>query len=234
MPVGGASDTVNVANPGNQSTYQNSALSLNVSGTSSGNHTLTWSAAGLPAGLSIGSASGVISGQISAAAGVYKVTVQASDSTGAFGWAPFNWTVQADVGTTVTNQASGTCLNDQGRSIAPGNPVQMWSCLSGAAEMFTQPTNAGELIVLGQCLTDPLGGTQQGGAGTSQVIEPCTTAAANQQWLHNSQNEYVLEQNFLCLTDTGGSKANGALAVLAKCTGATDQQWSGPQAGGNR
>ena len=57
MPVGGASDTVNVANPGNQSTYQNSALSLNVSGTSSGNHTLAWSATGLPAGLSIGSAS---------------------------------------------------------------------------------------------------------------------------------------------------------------------------------
>jgi hypothetical protein len=217
-----------VANPGNQSTYQNSTLILNVSGTSSGNHALTWSATGLPAGLTINSGTGVISGQISATPKSYPMTVQASDPTGAFAWVPFTWTVQADVGTTITNQASGTCLNDQGRSIAPGNTVFMWACLSGAAEMFTHPTNAGQLVVLGQCLTDPLDSPQHGGAGTSQVIEPCTTAAANQQWLHNSLNEYVLEQNFLCLTDTGGSKANGALAVLAKCTGATDQQWSGP------
>jgi Ricin-type beta-trefoil lectin domain/Putative Ig domain len=227
MPVGGASDIVNVANPGNQSTYQNSVLNLNVSGTSSGNHTLAWSAPGLPAGLTIGSASGVISGQITAPPGTYKVTVQASDSTGAFGWVPFIWTVQADVGTAVTNQASGTCLNDFGYTITPGNRVIMWKCNGLSNEMFTYPANAGELIVLGQCLTDPTD-ANPGGAGTLQVVEPCNTGAANQQWLHNSKNEYVLEQNFLCLTDQGGSTQNGALAVLEKCTGATDQQWSGP------
>ena len=228
MPIGGSSDIVNVANPGNQSTYQKSALSLNVSGTSSGNHPLTWSAAGLPAGLKIGSASGVISGQITAPPKTYKVTVSASDSTGAFGWKTFSWTVTADVGTPVTNQASGTCLNDHGRSITPGNQVIMWACIAGPAEMFSHPNNAGPLIVLGQCLTDPLGGVHHGGAGTLQVIEPCTTAAANQQWLHDSKNEYVLEQNFLCLTDQGGSTQNGAPIVLEKCTGATDQRWSGP------
>jgi serine protease len=228
MPIGGTSDIVNVANPGSQSTYQNSALTLNVSGTSSGNHPLTWSATGLPSGLTIDPASGVISGRITAPPKVYPVSVQASDSTGAFGWAPFDWTVTADVGTTVTNQASGTCLNDRGYSIAPGSPIQMWKCLAGPAEMFTHPTNAGELIVLGQCLTDPTD-AQPGGAGTLQVIEPCNPGAANQQWLHNSKNEYVLEQNFLCLTDQGGSTLNGAPVVIEKCTGATNQRWSGPQ-----
>jgi serine protease len=227
MPVGGASDIVTVANPGNQSTYQNSALNLNVSGTSSGNHSLTWSATNLPSGLSIASASGVVSGQITAAPGTYTVTVQASDSTGAFGWAPFTWTVTADVGTVVTNKASGTCLNDHGYTITPGNPVVMWKCNNLSNEMFSYPANAGELIVLGQCLTDPTD-ANPGGAGTHQVVEPCNTGAANQQWLHNSKNEYVLEQNFLCLTDQGGSTLNGVPVVIEKCTGATDQQWSGP------
>ena len=157
----------------------------------------------------------------------YKVTVQASDLTGAFGWATFAWTVLTDVGKTVTNQASGTCLNDRNDSIAPGNQVQMWKCIVGAPEMFTHPTNAGELIVLGQCVTDP-NGALHGGPGTLQVVEPCTPGAANQQWFHNSKNEYVLGSNFLCLTDQGGSPLKGVPAVVERCTGATDQRWSGP------
>jgi serine protease len=231
MLIGGGTDQVVVANPGNQSTYQNSALSLYISGTSSGQHPLTWTATGLPAGLSIGPSGtgpGLISGKITAAPGTYNVSVQASDSTGAFGWYPFTWTVTADVGTAVTNQASGTCLNDRGYSITPGSQIQMWKCIRGPAEMFSHPTNAGELIVLGQCVTDPPTGSFHGGAGTLQVIEPCTPGAANQQWFHNSKNEYVLGTNFLCLTDQGGSSVNGVPAVIEKCTGATDQQWSGP------
>jgi hypothetical protein len=233
MPVGGQSDTVTVANPGDQSTYQNSALILHVSGTSSGQHPLMWSATGLPAGLTIDSGTGVISGQITVAPGTYPVIVQASDPTRAFDWKAFNWTVLKDVGTTVTNKASGTCLNDRGESISPGNAVQMWKCIVSAPEMFSQPTNAGELIVLGQCLTDP-NGALHGGAGTLQVVEPCTPGAANQQWFHNSKNEYVLGSNFLCLTDQNGNKTLGAPTKVEKCTGATDQQWSGPQVRGNR
>ena len=229
MPIGGKSDQVLVANPGNQSTYRSSALSLTVDGTSSKQHPLTWSAKGLPAGLTIDPATGVISGKITAAprANPYQVIVKATDTTRAFAWAPFNWTVLADVGTPITNQASGTCLNDRGYSIIPGNRITMWNCLGGPAEMFTQPANAGQLIVLGQCLSDPSGG-HGGGAGTLQVIEPCTSSAnQNQVWLHNSQNEYVLEQNFMCLTNHGGS-GNGAPVTIEKCTGAKDQTWSGP------
>jgi Putative Ig domain/Ricin-type beta-trefoil lectin domain len=230
MHIGGASDAVSVTNPGNQSTYQNSVLNLTVSGVSTKKHPLTWSATGLPAGLTINSATGIISGKITAPVRPqpYPVIVTATDTTGAFGWAPFNWTVLADVGTPITNQASGTCLNDQGQSIIPGNQVIMFRCLNGPAEMFTQPTNAGELIVLGQCLTDPTGGAGGGGAGTLQVVEPCTSSAnQNQVWLHNSKNEYVLELNFMCLTDLNGSTLNGAKVAVEPCTGATDQIWSG-------
>ena len=226
MPVGGASDTVTVANPGDQSTYRKSTLSLNVSGTSSGNHPLTWSATNLPAGLTISPTTGIISGHLTAPHGVYNVMVQASDSTGAFDWKTFNWTALNDVGSTITNQASGTCLNDRNYLIAPGSDAFMWQCLGGPAEMFSQPTNAGELIVLGQCLTDRVD-AHHGGVGTLQELDPCTTGATNQQWFHNSKNEYVLELNFLCLTNQGGSKANGAPVTIQPCTGAKDQIWSG-------
>ena len=230
MPIGGTSDQVQVANPGNQSTYRASALRLTVGGTSSKGHPLTWSATGLPAGLTIAPATGVISGKITAAARTnpYHVIVTATDTTKAFAWAPFNWTVLADVGTTVTNRASGTCLFDRGFLITPGNPIVMWQCVSGPAEMFTHTARAGQLIVLGQCLSDPTGGRGGGGAGTLQVIEPCTsTANQNQIWLHNSKNEYVLELNFMCLTNNGGS-GNGAPVTVEKCTGAKNQIWSGP------
>ena len=232
MHTGGSTDQVVVGNPGNQSTYQNSVLSVPISGTSSGQNPLTWSATGLPAGLSIGPSGtgpGLITGQITAAPGTYQVTVQASDTTGAFGWYPFTWTVLADVGNNVTNQASGTCLNDRGDSIATGNPVQMWRCIASTPpELFTHTTNAGELVVLGQCVTDPPNGAFHGGAGTLQVIDPCTPGAANQQWFLNSDNEYVLGSNFLCLTDENGSTTDGVPVKIEPCTGATDQQWSGP------
>jgi Putative Ig domain/Ricin-type beta-trefoil lectin domain len=230
MHIGGATDTVTVTNPGSQSIYQNSSLSLTVGGVSSKHHPLTWSATGLPSGLTIDPATGIISGKITAPASAnpYQVIVSASDATGAFGWAPFTWTVLADVGTPITNQASGTCLNDRGYSIAPGSPVAMWKCLSGPAEMFSQPTNAGQLIVLGQCLTDPTGGTGGGGAGTLQVLEPCTSSANQSQvWLHNSKNQYVLELNFMCLTDQKGVATNGAPVSIQPCTSAKDQIWSG-------
>ena len=233
MHIGDGTDIVNVTNPGTQSTYQKSVLSISVGGSSSGGHQLTWSATGLPASLTITTGPtgvGVISGKLTAAPSTtnpYKVTVLASDSTGAFGWATFNWYVLADVGKPISNQASHTCLNDRDYNIAAGNSVFMWTCLKGAAEMFTHPTNAGQLIVLGVCLTDPTSGSK-GGPGTLQVVDPCNPNDQNQQWLYNSKNEYVLLTNFLCLTDQNGSTAKGAPVVIEPCTGATDQRWTGP------
>jgi len=148
MHIGGASDTVMVTNPGNQSTYQNSVLNLTVGGVSSKQHPLTWSATGLPAGLTINPATGVISGKITAAPrpNPYQVIVEATDTTGAFGWAPFNWTVLADVGTPITNQASGTCLNDRGQSITPGNQVFMWRCLKVRPRCSLSPPTLASLL----------------------------------------------------------------------------------------
>ena len=84
-------NTVTVTNPGSQSTKVGTAVSLQISASDSGGAALTYSASGLPAGLSI-SSSGLISGTPTTA-NTYSVTVTAKDSTGASGSASFSWTI---------------------------------------------------------------------------------------------------------------------------------------------
>jgi hypothetical protein len=90
---GGTGNTVTVTNPGSQSSTVGTAASLQVHATDSASgQTLTYSASGLPAGLSINSSSGLISGTPTTAA-TTSATVTATDTTGAAGTATFSWTV---------------------------------------------------------------------------------------------------------------------------------------------
>ncbi|HEY7048972.1 MAG TPA: putative Ig domain-containing protein [Jatrophihabitantaceae bacterium] len=88
---GGGPGPVTVNNPGNQTGTVGTAVSLQMSA-SGGTAPYTWSATGLPAGLSINSSSGLISGTPTTAT-TYNVTVTATDSTNATGNAPFSWTI---------------------------------------------------------------------------------------------------------------------------------------------
>ncbi len=215
-------DTVTVTNPGNQSNYQSTNLSVQVIGTSSGGHPLTWSATGLPSGLTISSSGGLISGQLTASPGSYSVTVSATDTTGAHSSVSFGWQVTADVGSVVTNKGSNLCLNDYQSKITPGNEMVMWKCNTAGNEKFSHPTNRGELIVFGQCLTDSV----NGGAGAIQQIQPCT-GSSSQEWYKNSNSEFVLQKNNLCLTDPNNSTVNGTPVEIKTCTNASDQHWLG-------
>ncbi|WP_412537852.1 Ig domain-containing protein [Longispora sp. K20-0274] len=89
---GGGPSPVTVTNPGSQSTVQGTATSLTLSA-SGGTAPYTWTATGLPAGLSI-SSGGVISGTPSTV-GSYSVTATAKDSASpqASGSATFTWNV---------------------------------------------------------------------------------------------------------------------------------------------
>ncbi|MGW6270114.1 M4 family metallopeptidase [Streptomyces sp. NPDC055060] len=91
------SSGVTVTNPGSQSSVVGSAVSLQVQASSSGSGSLTYSASGLPAGLSINSSSGVITGTPTAA-GTSSTTVTVKDATGASGTASFAWTVSSSDG----------------------------------------------------------------------------------------------------------------------------------------
>ncbi len=92
---GGTGNTVTVTNPGAQTWTNGTAASLQIQASDSASgQTLTYSATGLPAGLSINSSTGLISGTPTAT-GTGSTTVTVKDTTGASGSATFSWTVNA-------------------------------------------------------------------------------------------------------------------------------------------
>jgi O-glycosyl hydrolase len=98
----GTGNTVTVTNPGSQTGTVGTAASLQIRASdSAAGQTLTYSAAGLPAGLSISSSTGLISGTPTTTA-TSSVTVTVTDGTGAKGTASFTWTIG-------TGNTSGAC-----------------------------------------------------------------------------------------------------------------------------
>jgi len=98
-----------VANPGSQSSAEGASVSLPVTATDPDGTPLSFSATGLPADLSINPTTGVVSGTLGYnAAGVYSVTVTASDGSlsdsETFGWTVTN----TDRAPIVTNPGSQT------------------------------------------------------------------------------------------------------------------------------
>jgi hypothetical protein len=96
----GTGNTVTVTNPGNQTGTVGTPVSLQISASDSApGQTLTYSATGLPTGLSINATSGLITGTPTTAAN-YTPTVTATDSTGASGSASFTWDISSSGGCT--------------------------------------------------------------------------------------------------------------------------------------
>ena len=101
-----SANTVTVTNPGTQTSAQGTATSLQIqAGDSAPGQSLTYSATGLPTGLTINASSGLVMGTPSAA-GTFSSKVTATDTTGASGSASFSWTVNGPDTVTVTNPGS--------------------------------------------------------------------------------------------------------------------------------
>lgn len=83
-----------VNNPGNRQSLDTATVSLQMTATG-GTTPYTWSASGLPTGLSINSSTGLISGTTRIAGG-YMVTVTATDAAGRTASTQFTWAVKRD------------------------------------------------------------------------------------------------------------------------------------------
>jgi len=108
-----------VTNPGNRSGYTGVAVSLAIAASDADGEALTFSATGLPAGLSINSATGVITGT-PGTAGNYTVTVTARDALAATSQ-QFTWSLTVR-DTTLPSKPTNVVASE-----ATGVPVLTWN-----------------------------------------------------------------------------------------------------------
>src|SRR5713101_1389523 len=132
--AGTSGNTVTVTNPGSQSSTVGTAVSKQITATDSGTgQTLTFTATGLPAGLSI-SSSGLITGTPTTAA-TSTTVVTATDGTGASGSASFSWVVANPGGNIVTVTNPGTQNSVVGTAVS--TQITATDSASGQTLTFT-------------------------------------------------------------------------------------------------
>ncbi|MBH1933817.1 M4 family metallopeptidase [Streptomyces sp. AV19] len=110
-----ATTGVSVTSPGDQTSVVDKAVSLQLKATGT-TGTLTWSATGLPAGLTINSSTGLVSGTPTAT-GTSNVTVTAKDGAGKTGSASFKWTVNTTGGDSVFENGTAVAIPDAGAAV---------------------------------------------------------------------------------------------------------------------
>ncbi|MEU4366750.1 S8 family serine peptidase [Micromonospora chersina] len=148
-----------VTNPGNQTSAVGQAVDLQIQG-SGGSTPYTWSASGLPAGLTIGASTGRITGSATAA-GTSNVTVTLTDAAGRTATATFTWTVPSGGGCTPA-QLVGNSGFESGTSpwTATANVIGTWSqypARSGSRNAWLNGGGTVQTDTISQPVTIPAG-----------------------------------------------------------------------------
>jgi hypothetical protein len=201
--AGGSGNSVTVTNPGDQTGTVGVAVSLQIQARDSApGQVLTYTANGLPAGLSI-SGSGLISGTPSTA-GTSTVTVTATDTTGASGAVTFVWSVNPSGG-----GCTGQLLGNPGFETGTATP---WTATSGViSNNGNEPAHGGQwkawLDGRGSAHTDTLaqGVTLPAGCASYQLS----------LWLHVDTAETTRSVKYDTVTIQVLSTSGAVLSTLA-------------------
>ncbi|MEV4439078.1 M4 family metallopeptidase [Streptomyces sp. NPDC049577] len=122
---------VSVTNPGDQNSIVNQAVSLQIKATGTSG-ALTYSATGLPAGLSINASTGLISGTPTTT-GTSNVTVTVKDGAGKTGSASFKWTVNTTGGGNVFENTTPVAIPDAGAAVT--SPINVTRSGNGSSAL---------------------------------------------------------------------------------------------------
>ena len=205
---------VTVTNPGSQSSTVGTAVSLQISASSTNSGSLTYAATGLPTGLSISSSTGVISGTPTTA-GTYSSTVTVTDSTGATGTASFTWTVSSSGG-------GGTCTSAQllgNQGFESGNTT--WTASSGViTNSSSESAHAGSYYAW----LDGYGSTHTDTLSQSVTI-PSGCKATLTFYLHIDTAETTTSTAYDKLTVTAGSTTLATYSNLNAASGYTQKSF---------
>ncbi|MFI1767788.1 M4 family metallopeptidase, partial [Streptomyces sp. NPDC020800] len=201
------SSGVTVTSPGSQTATVGTPVSLQIQASSTNSGALSYSATGLPAGLSINSSTGLISGTPTTA-GNSNTTVTVTDSTGATGTATFGWTVSSGGGGGCTS--SQLLANPGFESGGTG-----WTATSGVIT-----TDSGEAAHGGsyKAWLDGYGRTHTDTLSQSVTI-PAGCKATLTFYLHIDSDETTSSTQYDKLTVTAGSKTLATYSNLNKASG---------------
>lgn len=231
--------TVTVPDPGTQDYGPGEKVSIPLQASSSDpGQAITWTAAGLPDGLSINSATGAVTGTLTSAAdSTATVTATATDAAGASGTASFRivTTGKLSAGWTavtgpVSSGVSGKCLDDTNGSTTAGNQVQSYACNSETTQNWQyqpgdDPGQGGAIqyaASTGLCLA------AAGLASGSKVTLQKCDGDDKQAWIAESNEAFVSPSSGLCLTNPGDSTTDGSKLDVEACTSAAGQEWAFP------
>jgi hypothetical protein len=203
---GGTGNTVTVTNPGSQTGTVGTAKSLQISATDSGGAALTYSATGLPTGLSINASSGLISGTPSAA-GTFSTAVTAKDSTNASGSASFTWTISGTGG----GSCSGQKIVNPGFESGTAN----WTQTSGVINTDGAHSHAGA----GYAWLDGYGSTHTDSISQGSIVIPAGCSASLTYYLSITTSETTTTTAYDKLTVTANGTTVQSFSNLNKGTG---------------
>lgn len=202
-----SSGAVSVTNPGSKSGTVGTAISSFTMSASGGTSPYTWTATGLPAGVSIGSSNGTVSGTPTTA-GTYSTSITAHDATGATGSASFTFTI----GSTGGGGCSGQLIGNPGFETGSAAP---WTASSGVVDSSTsQPARSGSwkawLDGYGSSHTDSI---------TQSVTIPSGCTATLSFYLHIDTAETTTSTAYDKLTVKAGSTTLATYSNLNKASG---------------
>ncbi|MGI5451730.1 M4 family metallopeptidase [Streptomyces sp. CA-249302] len=206
---------VTVTNPGSQSSTVGTAVSLQISASSTNSGSLTYAASGLPTGLSISSSTGVISGTPTTA-GTYSSTVTVTDSTGATGTASFTWTVSSSGG--------GSCTSTQllgNAGFESGNTT--WTATSG---VITSSSSEAARTGSYKAWLDGYGSTHTDTLSQSVTIPSGCTGTTFTFYIHIDTAETTTSTQYDKLTVTAGSTTLATYSNLNAASGYVAKSFS--------
>jgi hypothetical protein len=220
-PAGPTTSQVTVTYPGAQTGTVGQAISgLQIQGSDSAGQTLTYSATGLPAGLSI-SSSGLITGTPTTA-GTSTVVVSAMDTSGVSGSTTFTWTINGGTGggfpsgyhrLVIANNS--LCLDVYGNTSNAGAAIDQYTCNGQSNQQFQFVPIAngyGEIQAQnsGQDVTVANSSTAQ---GTPDIVQQPVNGSAASLWLPQQQSDgswqFKNQNSGLCLDVYGNGSNTG-------------------------